>query len=378
MYYPTKFYGSSLPAKTLCLTFDDGPGQSDENGPGPKTVPLAEFLHAEGIRASFFVVGKFASKYPGILKRVSDLGHLICNHTYDHPNLAEYVNAGGDAEEQILRTDATIKSFVDGPTIYFRAPYGLWPNRLDEVLNKSMLASLNHVGPIHWDNDGADWESWLKELPLEQAVQKYLDVIGDMGRGIILNHDCTADIELVKNRNRTYELMLQLIPALKAKGFQFVRLDEISNIAAAAAVNPTFSLRSANSKYITIVPGTTGEIAITAPKAGPAEKITAHELPNGKIVLKGSNQLFFSPVDGGGSFVQATASAAGLFESFDLIQLKSGKVAFRTVTGHYLSIEHALGGRLMANTNKLQPISIFTYAVMDDKMVYDSDSDYEI
>jgi peptidoglycan/xylan/chitin deacetylase (PgdA/CDA1 family) len=43
-----------FPPKTLCLTFDDGPGETIGDGPGPKTLKLAKFLNKNGIRATFF------------------------------------------------------------------------------------------------------------------------------------------------------------------------------------------------------------------------------------------------------------------------------------------------------------------------------------
>jgi peptidoglycan/xylan/chitin deacetylase (PgdA/CDA1 family) len=49
--------GNSLPSKTLCLTFDDGPGETMRDGPEPKTVQLAEYLNEESIFATFFMVG---------------------------------------------------------------------------------------------------------------------------------------------------------------------------------------------------------------------------------------------------------------------------------------------------------------------------------
>jgi len=50
--------GSHLPEKTLCMTFDDGPGETPNDGPGPKTIPLAEYLYKENIPATFFCVGQ--------------------------------------------------------------------------------------------------------------------------------------------------------------------------------------------------------------------------------------------------------------------------------------------------------------------------------
>ncbi len=59
--------GDSLPIGTFVLTYDDGPG--------PNTQPIAEYLSSMGIAATFFVVGEFAERQPGVLTRVRALGH---------------------------------------------------------------------------------------------------------------------------------------------------------------------------------------------------------------------------------------------------------------------------------------------------------------
>ena len=57
MYSTLPFTGTSMPDKTLCLTFDDGPGETNGESKGPRTLELAQYLHAEGIAATFFVLG---------------------------------------------------------------------------------------------------------------------------------------------------------------------------------------------------------------------------------------------------------------------------------------------------------------------------------
>src|SRR4051794_17369411 len=108
MYQASPITGASLPDKTLALTFDDGPGQTTAPGPGPRTREVAEYLNGAGIRATFFMVGKYASDLPEILSELEQLGHLVGNHTYDHPNLPELADRGGDVVAQVARTDGLI------------------------------------------------------------------------------------------------------------------------------------------------------------------------------------------------------------------------------------------------------------------------------
>lgn len=64
------------------LTFDDGPH--------PVYTPqVLRILEKHGARATFFMVGESASRYAEIVKDVARAGHVIGNHSWDHPNLTK-------------------------------------------------------------------------------------------------------------------------------------------------------------------------------------------------------------------------------------------------------------------------------------------------
>ena len=66
--------------KAVAITFDDGPH--------PYYTPrLLAILKKYGVKATFFVVGKMAQRYPGLLKAEVADGHCIASHSYTHPNL---------------------------------------------------------------------------------------------------------------------------------------------------------------------------------------------------------------------------------------------------------------------------------------------------
>ena len=88
MLAPLNITDIGLPPKTLCLTYDDGPG--------PDSAELGEFLAARGVRATFFVVGKFAGARPQVLDALHAHGHIIGNHSFEHPDMPYYVSIDGD------------------------------------------------------------------------------------------------------------------------------------------------------------------------------------------------------------------------------------------------------------------------------------------
>jgi len=59
------------------LTFDDGPD--------PVSTPLVlDLLERHGAKATFFILGKHAALYPGLVKRIAESGHAVANHSFDH------------------------------------------------------------------------------------------------------------------------------------------------------------------------------------------------------------------------------------------------------------------------------------------------------
>ncbi len=99
MFFDLDLRGDALPPKTLCLTYDDGPGQTEGVGPGPKTAELGHYLAERGIAATFFVIGRHVRAYPGIVARLRAGGHIVANHTDTHPTLVSFVRDGGDVGE---------------------------------------------------------------------------------------------------------------------------------------------------------------------------------------------------------------------------------------------------------------------------------------
>jgi peptidoglycan/xylan/chitin deacetylase (PgdA/CDA1 family) len=244
MFFHSDIKGNDLPPKTLCLTYDDGPGQTAGNGPGPRTLQLGRYLLAEDIQATFFMVGKYVEQHPDILPQLHSWGHLVGNHTYSHPGLVALAESGGDVVGEIARTDALIRTYASGSFIFFRAPYGNWrqkepsePHRdrpcsiVAEILNRS--GKLNdYVGPVNWDISAADYDFWRRGAAAEECAAAYLQKVERLGKGIILMHDSSEE-EIARLNNRTFEATRIIVPVLKQKGYRFVRLDRVPQVIAA-------------------------------------------------------------------------------------------------------------------------------------------------
>ncbi|MGH7669283.1 MAG: polysaccharide deacetylase family protein, partial [Gemmatimonadaceae bacterium] len=99
----------------VALTFDDGPN--------PDATPrILDALGDAGIRATFFILGRHAERWPGLVRRVHDEGHALGNHGYFHRKLQfrspHYVRA-----DLARGSDAIAAACGVRPTL-FRAPHG--------------------------------------------------------------------------------------------------------------------------------------------------------------------------------------------------------------------------------------------------------------
>jgi peptidoglycan/xylan/chitin deacetylase (PgdA/CDA1 family) len=226
--------GLVLPEKTVCFTFDDGPGKSYQKNFGPHTLEVAKYLQEEGIVATFFMVGKFVKSYPEIVREVKKLGHIIGSHTYSHPDMNKEFNKGKNLVSELKKTESLLREFVDDNTIYFRPPFGRWNTALSEQLNKELSTSLKYLGPIGWHIDGSDWHYWSSrdKERVTKCAANYLKLIRSEGKGIILMHDSSANRNFIwafirQRYNQSLELLKIILPELKKEGYSFVSLNDI-------------------------------------------------------------------------------------------------------------------------------------------------------
>ena len=216
--------GESLEDGQLCLTFDDGPGESTAPGPGPRTVELAEYLSDQAVPATFFLCGKYVRELPHVPARLRELGHAVGNHTDTHALLTNLAEAD-DVVGEVVRT-AELLGAADGERVWLRPPYGQWNEHVATVLDAEPTLSA-YAGPVMWNIGGDDWSFWRDGMSPQQCADEYLASAEQYRRGIVLMHDCTADDDQIKAANRTYEAVQLLLPALRQRGYSMVALDSV-------------------------------------------------------------------------------------------------------------------------------------------------------
>jgi peptidoglycan/xylan/chitin deacetylase (PgdA/CDA1 family) len=117
----------STPAKTVWLTIDDGPD--------PETTPhVLALLEKYGARATFFLIGTKAAKYPDLTHRILEAGHTIGNHTQSHPKFSFWRLGPNGLAREIDGFESTLASLGLPAPIWFRAPVGMKNPFLHPVL----------------------------------------------------------------------------------------------------------------------------------------------------------------------------------------------------------------------------------------------------
>jgi peptidoglycan/xylan/chitin deacetylase (PgdA/CDA1 family) len=152
----------------VCLTYDDGPGRS--------TPELLDLLARHDARATFFMVGTEAERFPDVARRVVADGHDVGSHTLSH--LDHLAVDPTDAVADMLAGAAAIERVLGFEPTYYRAPYGYF------VEATVAEASRRGWSCVHWSVLGYDWE--------EQATPRSVadQVLADLGPGaIVLLHD---------------------------------------------------------------------------------------------------------------------------------------------------------------------------------------------
>lgn len=331
-----------IPPKTLCLTYDDGPG--------PDTAEISRFLGENGIRATFFVVGKFAVERADVLDQLHADGHVIGNHTFEHPDMPYYVSVNGDVRDQIIRTNTVIQKYNMGKPVFFRATYGKWSPEVARELNVDMRSSFRHVGPIFWDIAGIDCDFWRRDKTVEDATQAYLDDVARKGGGIMVMHDGSADMDTVGAKSKTLELTRKLVPALKAQGYRFVGLDEIEDEQLTSPLGDTFGLKGNNGRFLQRTPGADGTLGWTGGGVDATScGFTMEQKGRGKVAIRTAEDGQYLRVDPDVDQTVQLSADCDLYALFDYIPVGASEMMLRTHNGNYLAAENEKGGLLLAN-----------------------------
>jgi peptidoglycan/xylan/chitin deacetylase (PgdA/CDA1 family) len=193
--------------KVMALTFDDGPDPA-------WTPQVLDILKAEGVHATFCMVGYLVERYPDLAKRVAAEGHTLCNHTAHH-NVTLDKAPKSKVVSEVMGGADSLKNVVGVEAAFYRPPAG--------KLSPTVVAVAHDRGQrvLHWSVDTSDY------LRPASAV-----IVGrvkaSVGPGaVVLMHDGGGD------RSQTVGALKAIIETMKGEGYGFTTPGETTPVTTA-------------------------------------------------------------------------------------------------------------------------------------------------
>lgn len=188
--------------KVIYLTFDQG----YENG---NTNKILDTLKEENVPAAFFVVRPYIKTAGEIVKRMVDEGHLVCNHSSNHPSMASITDESKfNSEFSVVEEEFKALTGQD-ISKFFRPPMGKY--------SKISLTRTKALGykTIFWSFAYKDWI--VDSQPDEATAIKKITEGAHPGCIMLLHSVSPTNAKVLKT----------VIQKLKADGYEFKSLNEL-------------------------------------------------------------------------------------------------------------------------------------------------------
>ncbi|MHC0039134.1 polysaccharide deacetylase family protein [Pseudoneobacillus sp. C159] len=196
------FWEVKTKQKLVALTFDDGPD--------PIFTPqILDALAKYDAKATFFVIGAEAEKYPEIIRREAKEGHEIANHTYRH-HFRDHFQPHKLIDE-LQKTSKVIEE-ISGQTPSLYRPHSGYYN--ENIVNTAVNNGYRVI-LWSWHQDTKDW----KRPGVGKITQ---NVVSDTKPGdIVIFHDAGGD------RKQTVKAVENILKILYQNGYKCVTVSEI-------------------------------------------------------------------------------------------------------------------------------------------------------
>jgi peptidoglycan-N-acetylglucosamine deacetylase len=191
------------PDRAVALTFDDGPN--------PDATPaILDALAARGVKATFFILGRHAERWPELVARTAREGHSIGNHGYYHRKL--HFKSPAYVRDDLRLGTERIETATGLRPVLFRAPHGFrspWVTPIAKSLGQRTVGWSLGV----WDSDRPGVEAIA-----ERTIR------GARPGSILLLHDGDG-YDPDGDRMQTAQAVPIIVDRLMEQGFRFSRLD---------------------------------------------------------------------------------------------------------------------------------------------------------
>lgn len=195
--------GAKTSAKQIAISFDDGPADA-------YTTEVLQVLKEQEVPAAFFCIGKNIQGRERLLQQMITEGHVIGNHSYSHhfwfdlfsaPKMARDLGAMCEKLEEVTGLKPAL----------FRPPYGVTTPNMKKVM------AVGGYTAIGWNIRSMDTVIKDKHRLLDKLLSRLKP------GAIVLLHDTSKT---------TLDALPDFIRSARDKGYEFVRLDKLLNVAA--------------------------------------------------------------------------------------------------------------------------------------------------
>ena len=187
--------------KVIYLTFDEG----YENG---YTGEILDTLKEKEVTAVFFVTMPYVKQNADLIQRMIDEGHIVGNHTVNHPSMPSVLD-DAKLEEEITKLHDYVKENFDGYEMsYLRPPKGEYSERTTKIAKDLGYRT------VLWSSAYDDWDT-SKQDRLDYARKMIYDYT---------HNGCVMLLHAVSKDNTA--LLGEVIDTLRESGYEFRSLDE--------------------------------------------------------------------------------------------------------------------------------------------------------
>ena len=195
------FYMDKTKPKKLYLTFDEG----YENG---YTAKILDTLKEKQVSAAFFITAPYAKEQKELINRMINEGHIIGNHTINHPNLPKLANPEKISEE-LTGMNNLVKELYNYEMKYMRPPEGEY--------SEKVLSIAKDLGfkTVFWSFAYKDWDRNTQKGK-DYAISQITPYLHD--GAVLLLHAVSKD---------NADALGEIIDYAHNNGYEFASLDEI-------------------------------------------------------------------------------------------------------------------------------------------------------
>ena len=194
------FFHGDQSRNEIAITFDDGPHD--------QTMSLLAILKKYNVNAAFFCIGKNISGRENIIRKISEEGHVVGNHSFSHSNMIDFYPVN-KLDEDVSKTDDLLFKILGKKNNLFRPPYGVTTPNIARLVKKK------NYKVIGWSV--RSYDTTIKDH--DRLMNRILSRIRN--GSVILLHDSTPGIETVVE---------EILEFARKKNLKVVSIREMFNL----------------------------------------------------------------------------------------------------------------------------------------------------